>query len=455
MHGLSRHERRALGILGVTLLIGCADPGTDPETDTDTETETETDTDTDTDTEETGDPLGLDECPAFSPREPATLPVAGWDDPNDPELACALRALDEHVAERSIYCLGENGHGISESTLWHLISIRYLVHTRGVRVIATESDRAGNRAWNDYLRSNDPADFDEGFAGVTNSLADTVEQEAFIQGLADIQAELPAGEELLLTGYDIAVQPQLVRAALLEFITEVAPTQYDAWAAAFVTFEDEDMGAVDWLAAGDAAAVLLAQIEDRADQYIAATDELRYEHALVDAANLRDGYYFIHHYRNGNYPAGNATFRETGMVRNAEWLRARTPADQPILLIGHNRHCARDWIVGANLDGVDVPAVGTHLADAYDADYQVIAQSYAGGTYTDRVDGVFETVPFDVPPTMLEAVIANATQADALLIGTMPTGSWQLWQQSEIVVAEQFDMMVWLRLVMATTMRGG
>ena len=444
--------------VGLVALLGCACVGSsasEDETGDTSETlgESETGGEGETGGEPDTDPLGLDDCPPFDASEPAPLPAAGWADlDDDHELMCALRALDAAVEGRRVLCLAENSHGVSQSYLWHALALRYLVHAHGVRTVAFEATRARGALWDDYAQTGDLAALDASF-NLRTSLALSVETEWLVEALAAVSAELPAGERLRLTGYDVAVQPQIVRAALLDYVELVAPAERDAWAAMFPV--PDGVGDFDWFAAGDAAAALLEQLEASADAYVAATDAASYDDALVDAAALRDGYYFRAYYTMGEFFVGNATFREPSMAVNVEHLLATLPADELLVIVGHNRHCARDWIAGYDVDDAPTPALGTYLAQAYADDYGVLAQAYAGGSYTRLSEGAFVTEPFETPTPLLEASIAESTDADALLVSALPEGSWELFQQSEIVVAEQFDQLLWLREVEGTSLREG
>lgn len=435
----------SLASLCLCLAVGCVDDGGLDEGSEEAETGESG--------EEDGDPLGLGECPELSAMDPAALPVAGWEDLQDPDLACALRALDALVAERSIVCLGENGHGVADSNLWHALVIRYLVHAHGARVVATESLRATTAPWNDYVQGGDPSLLEAGFEGLLNSLANTEENAAFVESMRTIGEELPEGETLKLTGYDVAVQPILARAAILEFLLDAAPELHDTWAEQLPTGKEGDEVVIDWLAAGDFADELLALLEDNAADYIAATDEQRHADAMVDAADLADGYRFLHWYRQDNFNVGNATYREPGMIRNVERMRAELPEDELLILVSHNRHCAREWIIGTDEQGQDSPALGNHLDKVFGDDYLLIAQAYEQGSYTRRTDGEFETVAFSANPAYLESVIGGATEEDVLLIDDLPGGIWEMWSQSPLDVSANFDALLWIRDVVGTTIR--
>ncbi len=394
-----------------------------------------------------------------------TTPAPKWPDPvelsplawgQDPSLTdeaiCALRALDAEVEKSRLLCSSENDHGVAESSRWHALIARYAVLQQGVRVIALEAPGAMVSHWDRYLQTGDPFDLSKGFQDTQGSLGNIVEQERFIDELRAVNAELPAGESLRLVGFDIAVQPFLTRAALLEFVGIVEPNELSSWTTSLTTS--------DWPAGASAAAALHTQVEDKKGAYVSATDAETWKLARRNAANLRDGFRFIELYTQGNFWVGNATYREPGMIRNVEELLADLPEGQRLLLIAHNRHCGRSESAGTTASGQDSPALGTHLATSAKwggERYLVIGQMYERGAR--RVPQTLVTESFQAAPGTHEAFIGSITSANGLLVGG-GAGFGDLDKQKPMfqwpggtVPEQQFDAMIWLREVQATQIR--
>jgi erythromycin esterase len=400
------------------------------------------------------DPLDLASCPGdpVAWDDPADLPAVSWSGDDEHAAICALRGIEPAVAAKHILCSGENNHGVSESSRWHAILARFLIHRLGVRTIVLESPAAAVAPWDRYLTNGDPADLALGFTDAVGSLADVVEEEHLVDALRAVQAELDPEDRIRLTGFDVAVQPHLTRLELLDFLGVVAPGEVAMWDAAL-----PELGAgVDWAAAGQAAADLHAEIEANESAWVAATDEASWRGARRNAANLRDGYLFLDYYFAGNFITGDATFREPGMIRNAEEIQAESST--PVLFIAHDLHCARDYIMGQTEQGADSPAMGTSLAQAHGADYFVLGQLYFSGSFLNRTQSGFQAQQLVVGANTLEAAIAPLTMAPAIAVGGATSfldlaQPWPMWNQSTMVPRDEYDGILWIREVTPTTLR--
>lgn len=406
------------------------------------------------------DPLDLASCDTSPGALTAgvTLPDLGWDDGGDDHAAmCAFRALDPLLEGRTILCSGENDHGVSETTRWNAALARYLVHRWGVRVIAWESDAASIAHWNRYLETGDAADLEAGFAGTEGTLAGTMEQEYLVETLRQLQAELPEGERLRLTGYDIAVQPGTTTDRLVRFLERVASDEVATWQA------DLNYRRVRFAQAAASAERLRRQIEDNHDVYVAATDEETWRAARMDAANLRDGMDFLRYYAAGDFATGNSRFREPGMIRNATELAAGLGEGERLLLLGHNGHCARLQPAQGAATVEESPALGTALAqsETWGPQFVVIAQLYERGQHH-LAGNPIVLADFDTSDRSLPAALGLATDAPALLVGTDATAPdmSKLWDTAPFgrgrlkeVPAEQYDAVLWVREVTATELR--
>jgi erythromycin esterase-like protein len=400
------------------------------------------------------DPLGLDRCESAvgSMSMPVELPVVGSSSTDTLAVSCALRALDAELAQKRILCSGEGNHGVSESTRWHALLTRYLVHRWNVRVIAYEMTGADVEGWNRYLASGDEADLESGFVGSAGTLAGTVEVEDLVRTLRDVQLELPEGERLSLVGFDISVQTKATLDALQAFLTIVEPGDVDAIMTELKTGADEERAA----AAGE----LHARIVRNEAAYVAATDETRWKAARRDAKNLEDGYRFLFHYEQGDFGTGNALYREPGLIRNMEQIAADTPSDQRVVMISHDFHCAKKMPASGAETIDESPTVGTHLAlsPTWGPGYFVVGQHYHHGEHL-TFSG---TADFEAGTTMLESEIANTTESQALLVSTASTWinfkkNWPVMANGvfagAIVPSKQYDALIWLRETTAATPR--
>lgn len=404
------------------------------------------------------DPLDLSRCDApIGPlAEPVGLPGLAWEDGDDHPAHCAFRALDSALEGKRIICSGENDHGVSETMRWHAALARYLVHQWGVRVIALELDAASVAHWNRYLTSGDPEDLAAGFADSSGTLADSLDAEGFVESLRAVQAELPAGERIRLTGYDVAVARGTTIEALLEFLDRVDPAGVEAWAATW--------NSRDYAEAAAQTDLLVARIEEQRDAWVAATDEESWLAARTNAANLRDGLLFIDRYMRGDFGGGNADFREPGMIRNVEDFAAALEGEERLLLIGHNLHCTKSTPASGASSISQSPALGTHLAmsETWGPQYFMLAQLYQRGRHNVLGRTGIEAMAFDSGSASLAGALEPLTDAPALLIGTnaatprmddfhnlkaFGTTSYQL------VPAAQFDGILWVREVSETELR--
>ncbi len=404
------------------------------------------------------DPLGLASCdvePTALPNA-RVLPVSSWAAPQDADVMCNLQGLEDALGDASIVCLGENSHGVSESTRWYAHLIRYLVHQRGVRTIAMEVERAHGALVTSYVRSGDPAKLDEAFASLGASLLNTVEARSLAQALAQVQTELPEGEQLTVTGFDVAVQPALTRQAVLDYLGVVAPSEVATWSS---QLPQSGSGATDWEGAGQAALDLAEQLTANKDAYVAQSDEQQWNDAMTDTMNLHDGYLFLSYYYDNDFWTGDATHREPGMIRNVTNLRAQLPSDEMLVLTSHNGHCTRDRNIGTTAGGQPSPALGTHLATEMGSQYKTIGQLYMQGTENTINQGQRN---FSSAPNALETAFGNAGVGDALLVGTYPNDDGETlipFDQSyqtnwaPIHPGNELDFVLWLRQVTATTIQ--
>ncbi len=400
------------------------------------------------------DPLGLDQCEgdAAPLSAPVDLPAMNWDTTDASQAYCALRALDETLAGKRILCSGEGDHGVSQSSRWHFLLARYLVHRWNVRVVAYEIPGADMEPWNRYMTSGDPADLEAGFVGSSGTLAGTVDAQLLVEAFREVQLELAEGDRLSLVGFDISVQTKSTLAALDAFLQIVEPAEAEA------LMDGVRSGTYAERAA--AAGALHARIVDNEAAYVAATDQDRWRDARRDAKNLEDGCNFLIHYQAGDFGTGNALYREPGLIRNMEEIAALTPPEQRVFMISHNFHCAKSMPASGAATIEESPALGTHLAmsDTWGPVYAVVGQHYRGGAHlTFQGEDTFESGSLT-----LDYQVGDMTQAPALMVATSSTWmdftkSWKVMANGQsggsILPDDQYDVLLWLREVTASTPR--
>lgn len=367
---------------------------------------------------------------------------------------CAFRQLDEAVESTRIICSAENSHGAAESPHLHGLLARYLVLEQGVRVIAYEGTEAGAAHWDRYIETGDEAALAAGYGDTQGSLANSEESVALIRFLREVSLELPAGERIRITGFDIAVQPRETRRSLLAYVEIVAPDEVETWRSALF--------GSDFQAVGESAEALYEQLGAREAEYVAASDRPSWERARRDALNLRDGAWFSHYYYMDQFRIGNATYREPGMLRNLEDLLARTPESERVMLIAHNNHCSRDMIIGTDTSGAATPSIGTQLArsDEWGERYLVVAQLYANGSFLIAGSFGYEPYAFEAGAGTLEREIEALTSSDALLIDVdttridmSATYARNVFVNPRYTPAEEHDVLLWVREITPTTLR--
>lgn len=400
---------------------------------------------------EVADPLKLADCPdeAATLGDPLALPAIDWaSDDGLVQATCALRALDAAFETAKVICLGENAHGVSESSRWHAVVSRYLVHRWNVRVIAQEGPGASSDAWGRFVTTGDAAELDNGFADSAGSLADSVELERFVEAIRDVQLELPEEQAIAMTGFDVAVRDKSTRASLIAYLEHANPSGAEAHESALTTG--------DYLERAQVADAIASEIEANAVAYAALTSEVSTRLAIRDALNLADGYRFLDRYAEGDFWDGNKRYREPGMIRNIGSLIAELPANERLLLIAHNGHCGRAMSAsGVPSQAATWPAFGTHYAMELGADYYVLGQVYGSGTQL-MIGGSEE--PIDVASGSLEELLNDGIDGPASAFATSTTAfdlgqSYPMENMSAVVPAEQFDALLYLRSVAPITLR--
>jgi erythromycin esterase-like protein len=395
------------------------------------------------------DPLGLAQCEeAPAPfGEPASLPSIDWQVPDDTALMCSLRTLDAVVEPAKVICLGENSHGVSESSRWHAAVVRYLVHRWNAREISLEIPSASVDHWERFVNDGDPADLEAGF-DTQGTLADTVEMELEIQALRNIRLELGQSASLRVSGFDIAIQSQLTIDHLLGFLQQVDPGQTAAAQSSLTT------GSYDSRA--EAADGLALRIEQNATEYAAATTAAAVELGVRDARNLADGFRFVAIYNKGQYDVANKLHREPGLIRNLTTRIGRLAEGERLVVISHNGHCGRAMSASQNpSEYLDYPSLGAHFSSALGSELVVIGQVYGDGQQL-LID--HSTNPINPSIGYLEFLLNGNISGDVALFSTNATfvdltNEYDMWNIDPIVPAEQFDAMLYVRTVSPTTLR--
>lgn len=395
------------------------------------------------------------ECdPALSALEGAPMEAPSFEPDSLRAATCAFRQLGEAVERSRVICSGENSHGAAESSRLHGLLARYLVLEQGVRVIAYEATEAGTAHWDRYIETGDEDALAAGYIDMARSLGDSEESEDLIRFLREVSLELPAGERIRLTGFDIAVQPGETRKSLLAYVETVAPDEVETWRSA--------LASSDFQAVGDNAEALYEQLGAREADYVVASDRASWERARRDVLNLRDGARFLHYYYMNQFGAGNARYREPGMLRNIEDLLARTSESERVMLIAHNDHCSRDMTIGTDTSGVAAPSFGTQLAQSaeWGDRYLVVAQLYASGSFMNAGVSGYAPYTFEAGEGTLESAIGELVSSDALLLDVDTTRidmsaayPRNIYMFPQFTPADEHDALLWLREVTPTTLR--
>src|SRR5690606_6312419 len=142
------------------------------------------------------------------------------------------------------------------------------------------------------------------------------ESEDLIRFLREVSLELPAGERIRLTGFDIAVQPGETRKSLLAYVETVAPDEVETWRSALASSAFQ--------AVGEQWGALYEQLGAREADYVVASDRACWARGRRDVLDLRGGVRFLRYSFITRFGAGNARYREPGMLRNIEDVLGRT-----------------------------------------------------------------------------------------------------------------------------------
>ncbi len=362
--------------------------------------------------------------------ESARIPIApGAGNIEDSELAAYL---DEALAGKRIIYLGASDHWIREKYDYRLRFIR-LLFARGWRTIGMEMDHLDGRRVDRYLASGDSGELDrvalygytggkrpdrndrpEGFAGFENPALRAsfrAEENRFLGELRSLNAALPPdGKRLRWFGFDIGMMPT-------------------------VGYEE-----LDELLADQRSQLLVREILDRLER---APGESRLEEAgrleklhadlvprsgrlaeLIGLEPTKLTLRFLRHmavaYRFLDAAmAGPSTpewmaalpVRERAMCALTDEILAGLPADEKIILLGHNLHLNLDSeSIRFGPPGSPAPtmwrSIGTHMARRFPGEIHAVWMTYDHGRHGSVLSpAAFEDVA-SVPGTV-ESLLAG------------------------------------------------
>lgn len=386
---------------------------------------------------------------AFAP-DAAAPPIEGLALPDPREADAWIRALAGlDLGRPEVLCLGENDHGVAESSLVQGHVIADLARRGRVSVVALEMPGAAADVFDAFVDDGDEARLMAALDRFGFALANSVELELFMRRMRDLDREV--GGALRVEGYDIAVQLEASLEALAEFVERAAITSEQSARCLDTATADREVAAIGCEMLGAAMQEARAALE-------AAHGVRDTRRALRDARDLAAGHRFLAYYERGTFAYANA-FREQAMVENIRELRARVPSDETLVLIAHNSHCAPGEVIALDrTTGADLLSLGSALRTELGAGYRVIAQLYLGGTHSSRATGRPEAYP-DTSTTIEGALRELAPDAPAWLISTSSEvfpfheRAGTAWGGSRRPPAERWDDIVWLREVSATTLR--
>lgn len=364
--------------------------------------------------------------------------------PTADDVACPARSIERQLADAEIICLGEDSHGVAESIYAHGLLLRHLIEDFGARTIVFEGTEASAEAWDLYLDTRDERDLARGFRDMAGSLGASQERE----GLLRFLATLDVGEDLHVTGFDVAVQSAATIQSILDHLDRVEPETTDGWRRAFLASPDR---------VADSADELAAQILDRRAAHVAATSEDAVRRLERDLVNLADGQRFLARFYDGDFEGGNATYREPGMTRNMLDLLRRRGDAGPIVMLAHNGHCHRTIDIGIDLSGAPTPSVGASLATTLGDGYRTIFQFYEGGRELAPTANGFVPRDYFHSAAALAGVIFAASDAESFFLPSDTdvvdfTGTFS-YRGEPIVPTEAFDGVHAIRNVTAVTLR--
>ncbi|MEM9692678.1 MAG: erythromycin esterase family protein [Myxococcota bacterium] len=346
----------------------------------------------------------------------------------------------------TVWCLGENDHGVAESTAVYLHLLRHLIVEHDVRTIGVESVGATADHLNRYVATGDEAEIDQAFREIPGSLAASDNRREFYKELRSIGRSLNI--DLRIEGFDVAVQRSGTIDALSRFLddAEVETSRRETCL---------DAAPVDAEVAAEACGTLVSQLEGDRAELEATVGSDRVWRGIRDARNLESGHRFLEYQERGSFSLGSS-FREGAMLANIERIRTQVGSERPLVLTAHNSHCGSGYRVGRDPETAAPQwSFGSALEESLGQGYQAIGQFYLGGIRTSSFSGGEEAYPDT--SNGLEAAIAAVAVGPGAILPTSTcavdlTERMRTGWGDRVIAADSFQHLIWLREVSATTL---
>lgn len=271
-----------------------------------------------------------------------------------------LQVFGDMVGDARVVALGEQTHGTREFfTMKHRL-LEYLAEEKGFTIFAIEANMPESFLIDEYIKSGE-GDSQALLEGLYFWTWYTQEVLDMIEWMHDYNqtAERPVhfvGFDMQYPSVAVAELGGFLTGADPDYLSEIEPVLRaldDAFSLTSVPepLTSEQLAEV---------AAVADELESRADEYRASTDELSVARALQNARIAAQAAGLVE---------GSVAFRDAAMAANVEWLLEQYP-DEKMVIWAHNGHVAEsdDWM-------------GGHLDAALGDDYFSVAFSFYEGEY--------------------------------------------------------------------------
>jgi len=297
--------------------------------------------------------------PQMSWLEENVVPLAS----SGPDVAAPnLAVLGDLIGDARIVGLGEATHGTAEFWQMRQKITRYLVEEMGFTAVLHEASFADAVYVDRYVTRG------EGTALEAHAKLRSwryQEMQDLIAWMRQYNEARPAGApELRYVGYDCALPGW---AGAIELLTAyVAGVDPGAEADVRTHLEGNTVDDARWV---------VALLETRAEDYIAASDPEAYALALRIAQNLEPSVEVL----DALYSGGpDLEIRESFNIENVAWILEHVAQGGRVVIWAHNFHVGNTWLPDGD---TEAQMLGSRLKERYADDYYVIGSEFYGGTF--------------------------------------------------------------------------
>ncbi|HWB82304.1 MAG TPA: erythromycin esterase family protein [Nannocystaceae bacterium] len=332
-----------------------------------------------------------------------------------------LAPLKDIVGDARIVALGEATHGTREFfQLKHRI-LELLVTQMGFTAFAIEASMADAYAIDEYV-VHGKGDAASALAGIHFFTTNTEEVLAMIEWMRAYNADPAHPRKLRFYGFDVQHAPRAAGVALayLDEVDRGAVKRTRAAIAplfdAFLLAQPIDWASPEWKDVAADVAALARRFDERRPQWIARTDEPRFELARQHVRILEQWLAL-------QTAEGDAMLeqRDRAMADNVAWLLAHEPPKTKMIVWAHNGHVATtgDW-----------HPMGQHLRTVFGTQLIVFGFAFYRGGFSAKDDsGLLRA--FELGPARADSVDALLATADepvlALDLRTSPVNRVPTW----------------------------